>query len=105
MNTSGDLSVSGVPYSPESVAPPLASARAAQKPSSFLDVLSHLLHEVNHLQQNADTSIQSLISGKEGVELHDVMVQLEEAGVAFELMMEIRNKLVDAYQQLLRMQP
>jgi flagellar hook-basal body complex protein FliE len=69
----------------------------------FKSMLSDLIGEVDSLQKNADQSIKGLVDG-DAANVHDVMIQLEEAGVAFELMMEIRNKLVDAYQQILRMQ-
>lgn len=72
--------------------------------ASFKDVLGGLVDEVNSLQKDADASIQGFVRG-DGTNIHDVTVKMEEAGVAFELMMEIRNKLVDAYQQILRMQP
>jgi flagellar hook-basal body complex protein FliE len=70
----------------------------------FKSMLSGLIDEVDMLQKNADESIKGLVKG-ESTSVHDVMIQMEEAGVAFDLMMEIRNKLVDAYQQILRMQP
>lgn len=70
---------------------------------SFKNMLTDLIEEVDSLQKNADKSIKGLAGG-ENTDIHDVMIKLEEAGVAFELMMEIRNKLVDAYQQILRMQ-
>lgn len=69
----------------------------------FKSMLSSLVDEVDSLQKNADQSIKGLVNGDQA-NVHDIMIQLEEAGVAFDLMMEIRNKLVDAYQQLLRMQ-
>ena len=80
------------------------SAGSAEKgKDSFNDILRSLVDEVDTLQKSADASIQGLVTG-ETTDVHDVTVKMEEAGVAFELMMEIRNKLVDAYQQILRMQ-
>ena len=69
----------------------------------FKDMLKNLVDEVNTLQKNADNSIKGLATG-ETKDIHDVTIKLEEAGIAFDLMMEIRNKLVDAYQQIIRMQ-
>ena len=71
---------------------------------SFHDILRSLVDEVDTLQKSADASIKGLVTG-ETTDIHDVTVKMEEAGVAFELMREIRNKLVDAYQQVLKMQP
>jgi flagellar hook-basal body complex protein FliE len=83
---------------------PSASAASAGSAGSFQDVLKSLVDEVDTLQKSADASIKGLATGQT-TDVHDVTVKMEEAGVAFELMMEIRNKLVDAYQQILRMQP
>jgi flagellar hook-basal body complex protein FliE len=69
---------------------------------SFGDLLSGLVNDVNDLQATAGEMRNQLISG-EGGELHQVMIAAEEAGVAMELLIEVRNKLVDAYQQLMRM--
>jgi flagellar hook-basal body complex protein FliE len=70
---------------------------------AFKDVLAGIVDQVDTLQKDADRSIQGLATG-ETRNVHDVTIKMEEAGVAFDLMMEIRNKLVDAYQQLMRMQ-
>jgi len=75
-----------------------------QKAGDFKNILGGLIDEVDTLQKSADASIQGLVSG-ETKNIHDVTIKMEEAGVAFELMMEIRNKLVDAYQQVVKMQP
>jgi flagellar hook-basal body complex protein FliE len=72
--------------------------------ASFQDVLKGLVDKVDSLQKDADASIKGLVTG-ETTDLHDVSMKLQEAGVAFELMMEIRNKLLDAYQEIIKMQP
>jgi len=69
----------------------------------FKDVLKGLVDNVDSLQKDADASIKGLVTG-ETTNLHDVKIKMEEAGIAFDLMMEIRNKLLDAYQQVLKMQ-
>ena len=61
-----------------------------------------MVNDVNELQVNAGELREQLISGESG-DLHQVMIAAEEAGVAMELLIEVRNKLVDAYQQLMRM--
>lgn len=82
----------------------LASEKASEgSKGEFKSMLTNLIDEVDSLQKNADVSIKGLVDGDQA-NVHDIMIQLEEAGVAFDLMMEIRNKLVDAYQQILRMQ-
>lgn len=69
----------------------------------FKDMLKGLVDKVDSLQKDADASIKGLVTG-ETTNVHDVTMKMEEAGIAFELMMEIRNKLLEAYQQVMRMQ-
>lgn len=70
---------------------------------SFKDMLSGLVSQVDGLQKDADASIRGLMAG-EDVRIHDVTIKMQEAGVAFDLMMEIRTKLMDAYQQIVKIQ-
>lgn len=70
---------------------------------SFHKILTGLIDKVGQLEKNADESIQKLITG-EIESIHQVMIAAEEASLAFHLMMEIRNKLVEAYQEIMRMQ-
>lgn len=78
------------------------TAAAAPADGSFGDLLSGLVNDVNDLQTTAGELRNQMISG-EGGDLHQVMIAAEEAGVAMELLIEVRNKLVEAYQQLMRM--
>ena len=71
--------------------------------NSFQSLLGNLVREVNGLQQDADRSIEGLVTG-ETTNIHDVTTRMAEAGIAFDLMMEVRNKLMDAYQEIIRMQ-
>ena len=68
---------------------------------SFSDVLSSVFNDVNRMQHNADQSVQKLATG-EITDVHQVMVAMNEADVAFKLMMEIRNKLISAYKQIIK---
>jgi flagellar hook-basal body complex protein FliE len=76
---------------------------AAAKGADFQETLKSALQGVNEVQQDSSTIVQRLISG-ENVDLHEVMMSAEEASIAFELLMEIRNKLLEAYQEIQRMQ-
>ena len=67
----------------------------------FKQVLLDSLNEVNRLQQEADQSVKALYSG-ETDNVAEVFTAVNKAGVAFDLLMEIRNKLVDAYQEINR---
>jgi len=68
---------------------------------SFKDLLKGLVDQVDTLQKNADASIQGLVTGKT-TNIHEVPIKMEEAGIAFDLMMQIRNKLVDAYKEIIK---
>ncbi|GJM45140.1 MAG: flagellar hook-basal body complex protein FliE [Gemmatimonadota bacterium] len=70
--------------------------------ADFTETLKSALGSANDLQLGAGPPMQQLLSG-ENVDLHEVMISSAEAGIAFDLMMEIRNKLVDAYQEIQRM--
>lgn len=70
---------------------------------SFRNVLSRYLEDVNTLQHDADAEIQRLAAG-ETEDVHEVILAMDEAETAFELMMEIRNKLVSSYKEIMNMQ-
>jgi len=76
---------------------------AEGKNSTFSKILGNLINQVNDLQNKADESIQKLISG-EAESIHQVMIAVEKADLTFRLMMEIRNKLIQAYQEIMHMQ-
>jgi len=69
--------------------------------SSFSEVLSNFFQDVNKLQVNASESVQKISTG-EIKDIHQVMVAMSEADVAFKLMMEIRNKLMQAYSEIMK---
>jgi flagellar hook-basal body complex protein FliE len=70
---------------------------------SFADVLEDALGEVSELQDDARDAVGAFLRG-EPVELHQVMAATEEAGIALELLIEIRNKLTEAYRSVINMQ-
>jgi flagellar hook-basal body complex protein FliE len=78
-----------------------AGAGAANAPS-FKDTLNGFLSDVNSMQVKADESINRMAAG-EITDVHQVMTAVEEANTAFNMMMEIRNKVMDAYQEVERM--
>jgi flagellar hook-basal body complex protein FliE len=69
----------------------------------FGNVISEFINSVNMEQQNADKLTTDFIEGK-NVELHQVMVATEKAKTSLELLMQIRNKAIDMYKELTRMQ-
>jgi len=71
--------------------------------NSFSTMLQSQIKEVNQLQNEADSSIEQLIVGRSR-NLHETMIALEKADISFRLMMEVRNKIIDAYHEIMRMQ-
>lgn len=70
---------------------------------SFKQTLNGFINEVNDLQTKANASIENLATGK--VEnVHEVMIAMAKAEVSFKFMMETRNKLVETYKEVMRMQ-
>lgn len=69
--------------------------------SSFKETLTGFMKDVNDAQLKADKSIQRLAAGEIN-DVHQVMNAAQEANVAFNMMMEIRNKVMDAYQEVMR---
>jgi len=71
--------------------------------SSFKDTLTDAIDKVNSAQKVADTKMQQLASG-ENTNLSEVMIAAERADIALKLMMSVRNKVIDAYQEIMKMQ-
>jgi flagellar hook-basal body complex protein FliE len=70
---------------------------------SFMDTLKEKLGEVNEKQIAADVATEAFISG-EDINIHEVMLITEEAKMSLQLAVQVRNKLVEAYQEINRMQ-
>jgi flagellar hook-basal body complex protein FliE len=71
--------------------------------TSFRNVLADAIGEVQRLQTEADTTIRKLVSG-EIKDVTETMVAVERADIAFQTMMLVRNKIVAAYEEVMRMQ-
>lgn len=78
------------------------SADTAATPS-FEETLKSFVKDTNELQQESGTAARQLISGQTN-DIHQVMIVGEKAGVAFSLLLEVRNRLMEGYQELNRMQ-
>ena len=70
---------------------------------SFADSLKRALNEVSTSQETAQDYIQRFVRG-EPVELHQVMAAAEEASISLEMLVEMRNKIMDAYRTVVSMQ-
>jgi flagellar hook-basal body complex protein FliE len=83
--------------------PGAAVQEARPTETSFANMLGNLVQDVNAKQVNAGETVRGLLGG-ENVSLHQAMIAMEEASVSFQLMVEVRNKLLESYQELMRMQ-
>ncbi|MBX2994338.1 MAG: flagellar hook-basal body complex protein FliE [Bdellovibrionaceae bacterium] len=70
---------------------------------SFADTLQDAIGNVNELQKTADKGAQDLATGRTD-NIAEVMLSSERADIALKLMMQVRNKIIDAYQEVMKMQ-
>jgi len=94
INSIGAVQSGGAPEQKQAI-------KTSYKGPSFKDTLKDFVSDVNEMQKKADNSIQKMVSG-EITDVHQVMSTVEEANVAFNMMMEFRNKVMDAYQEIMR---
>ena len=98
-----------IPPVAASAIPSIPSIGAAQKSSTSSGInqvgktFENMLSSLNDSQANADSLMEKLAQG-EDVDLHTVMIGLEENDVNFNVALSIRDKLVDAYRQIMSMQ-
>ena len=71
--------------------------------TEFKEILGGLISDVDRAQKEADLSLKSLAKG-ENTSVQDVVMKMEEADLSFKLMKEVRNKLLDAYKEIMSMQ-
>ncbi len=83
--------------SPLGKLPPLEGANP--KGSAFKDLLVDSIQEVNKMQQDADRAIEAMATGKD-VKPAEVLTAVQKADIAFRMMMQMRNKMVEAYQEV-----
>ncbi|MDO6387972.1 MULTISPECIES: flagellar hook-basal body complex protein FliE [Uliginosibacterium] len=81
-----------------------ASASTAAGGADFSVALQNAMAEVSQAQQSAQQMAQDFSAGNSEVNLQDVMVNLQKANLSFQQMVQVRNKLVSAYQDIMNMQ-
>jgi flagellar hook-basal body complex protein FliE len=94
------------PILPVSIAPIAATIQPAGAPSSsgaFRDVFSSAIQQVESLGKTASSSVERFLSG-EGEDLHTAIMATNRAELSFDLFMQTRNKVVSAYQEVMKMQ-
>lgn len=92
--------------------PGLTNLPTSPTPATGVDVgesggfgatLKNAINQVDQLQQNSDASTTQLVQG-DRQDIHNVMIAVEKADIAFQLMMQVRNKIVNAYQEVSKLQ-
>jgi len=81
----------------------LPEARQTRSPSNFSQYLRSCIEGVDRLQQEADQAAGEIATGK-AESIHQAMIAMEKADVSFRLMVEVRNRIVRAYEEILKMQ-
>lgn len=80
-----------------------AAATPAASGESFLTSLQDAVGRLNETQAQADESVQALLTGRT-TNIHETMIALQKADVSFQVMLQVRNKVVSAYEEIMRMQ-
>lgn len=78
------------------------SSQAVGDGKSFGDVLKESINKVDSIQKEADHAVQEMVSGSG--DIHNAMIALEQANISFQMMMQVRNKIVSAYEEVMRTQ-
>ncbi|AYF45571.1 flagellar hook-basal body complex protein FliE [Halobacteriovorax sp. BALOs_7] len=81
----------------------IAKVAPSEKSQSFSELLANQIMDVNKLQKEANTAIEKLVSG-ESKNIHETMLAVEKAEIAFKTMNQVRSKVIDAYKEVMRMQ-
>lgn len=95
---------SAVPFVTQIGTTAAGTATTQNAGASFSDVFQSAVGSVDHLQSSADQQVISMLQGSADADLGKTMISVEKADVAFQLMMQVRNKVVSAYQEMEKMQ-
>jgi flagellar hook-basal body complex protein FliE len=80
-----------------------STEKTSSTQKSFADTLNDAIGSVNQLQKTSDKGMQDLATGRTD-NIADVMIATEKADIALKLMVQVRNKIIDAYQEVMKMQ-
>ena len=92
----------GAPLAPGGGLAPAGAPPAAPAEVPFQDLLKQAVDTANELGKKSDAMSQALVEGR-AVDLHRVVLAQQESQIAFDLVLQMRDKLVSAYQEILRM--
>jgi flagellar hook-basal body complex protein FliE len=98
------MNIHGLPSPPPGLAQPSVDLRqATDRSGSFLSLLGEQLDQINQQHHLADRQIQQLALGQTDA-VHDVVLSVAKADLMFRMVLEIRNRLIESYQEVMRMQ-
>lgn len=83
--------------------PPSSRVNETQKVPGFSEVMSQAVNSVNNVQQHAGNLAEAYQKGDPSVDITDVMIASQKASVSFEAAVQVRNKLVEAYRDIMNM--
>ncbi|MBI3393626.1 MAG: flagellar hook-basal body complex protein FliE [Nitrospirae bacterium] len=101
-----DLTINPMVIKPPGASAPGSAGAVSDAPPAgkgFGEFLAESIQKVSEIQQDADRRAAELVAGKP-VSVHETMIAVEEASLSFKLMMQIRNKVVQAYEEVMRTQ-
>ncbi|WP_228485689.1 flagellar hook-basal body complex protein FliE [Thermaerobacillus caldiproteolyticus] len=81
----------------------LPTTKSSEAQKAFSQFLKDAINKVNDEQVKSDELTQKLVNG-ENVDLHQVMIASQKASISLQLALEVRNKVIEAYQEMMRMQ-
>jgi flagellar hook-basal body complex protein FliE len=87
---------------PRMMPTPASPKTAAAPASSFGNLLNEAIQQVNDVEKSSQDELQKFLSNES--DLHSVMIALEKADLSFQTMMQVRNKFVQAYQEIMKAQ-
>jgi flagellar hook-basal body complex protein FliE len=80
-----------------------SSLPAAAAEPGFRDLLHSAIDDIKELEGSAQAQVSGVLEGT-GTDVHSAMIAVEKADLSFQLMMQVRNKIVSAYEEISRMQ-
>lgn len=99
----GDLIIGGRAGQPLSVPSGRGLATPKTAPGGFGTILQGMIKDVENLHGQANQAITKVQTAESG-SIHEAMIAMEKADIAFRTMMQVRNKLLEAYQEVMRLQ-
>ncbi len=100
MNNTIFPGLTGLPTMPSA---PTAPSGSQGDQGSFGDSLRSAIRSVDQLNQSSDSQVSELLQG-DRQDIHNVMIAVEKADITFQLMMQVRNKILNAYQEVSKLQ-